>query len=487
MSLINRRRQFANQTVQRAGPILARFAKPLREGGFSMFAALDLASACAWLARRLLRTFPRSEAGDGTSEEIRFRVLLLPRAGLNEDIVSVLRGLPSVEVVTLPRRVLKAIASAFLPPEVDDNNYASASPAAKEAMQKYRAFLVRFWRAFDPKHRIQAVVSGNFGYFAERELAAALEGLGIPFVALHKENSWSLGGQAFWERIYCERRGPFLGRRILVYSPIERRLQLGAGIADAERIEVVGMPRLDAVHRWRKSHLGQVPDPVVLFASFPTDVSLPFAKNVDEDGRQQRITAVDAEAKHFDLAELCRGAHRAVYKLAVARPDINVVVKTKGRARDHENLAALFGIFDEGDVPPNMQIVHGGSPLSLIERAATVGGFHSTILLEALAAGRPVVVPWFAEVLDPVIRRYVFDLGDAVVRASSPAEFAACLEEFALERTPVPARLPPKTLKILREWLGNEDGEAGARAARAILRTIEKARPEVASAPASCG
>ena len=211
---------------------------------------------------------------------------------------------------------MKAIASAFLPPEVDDNNYVSASAASKAAMQRYRAFLTRFWRAFDPQRRIRAVISGNFGYYAERELAAALEALDIPFIALHKENSWSPGGQAFWERIYSERRGPFLGRRILVYSPIERDLQLRSGIADAPRIEVVGMPRLDAVHDWRNSHSGQVPDPVIMFASFPPDVSMPIIKTASRDGRLDRIVAIEKEARHLIVAELCRSTHYAILELA---------------------------------------------------------------------------------------------------------------------------------------------------------------------------
>jgi hypothetical protein len=84
-----------------------------------------------------------------------------------------------------------------------------------------------------------------------------------------------------------------------------------------------------------------------------------------------------------------------------------------------------------------------------------------------------VVVPWFGEVLDPEISRYIFDLRPAVVQASSAAEFNERLKTLALARTPVPEKLPPETVKILREWLGNEDGNAGDRAAAAIRHVIE--------------
>jgi hypothetical protein len=191
------------------------------------------------------------------------------------------------------------------------------------------------------------------------------------------------------------------------------------------------------------------------------------------NGSQRRRGTIDEEGKTLNLAELCRSAHRAVLELALSCPDITVLVKTKGRARDRSALSELFGVCDEAELPGNMRVVHGGSPMSLIEQAAVVGDLHSTLLLEALAAGRPVVVPWFAEVLDPVIGRYVFDLGPAVTRASSPDAFIGRLEELALARTPVPKTLPPESLKVLRERLGNDDGRAGGRAADAIRRVIE--------------
>lgn len=466
-------------TIRSVGLAGASFTRPAREGAFTALAATGSARTAAYLARTLLRRAYASAPTKATTQASpsrRNRILVLPRKGLNDDLMSSLLEMESIEVVTLPRRVVKAMAAAFLPGEVDDNNYISASPAAQAAMANYRIFLTRFWQAFDPSGRIDAVVSGNFGYYAERELAGTLEALGVPFIALHKENSWSLGSQAFWRQVYQERRGRFSGRRILVYSAIERDLQVDAGVVDLDRIEVVGMPRLDVVHRWREDNIGRIPTSTVLFASFPSDVSMPVLKApADNNGRRrgEPILALAGITQHRGVTELCTRAHRAILDLAVHSPEINIIVKSKGRARDRESIPRLFGVEKEADLPPNMQVMHGGSPLPFLAQAAVVGGLHSTLLLEALAAGRPVVIPWFAEVLDPVIRDYVFDLRPTVIHTSSPEEFAEVLRDLALAPRAVPERLSPEVLKILREWLGNDDGKAGERTAAAILRAIQ--------------
>lgn len=428
--------------------------------------------ATARVAKFLLRRMSACGNAPAASERPK-RVLILLRRGFTDDILSALSNVPSLEIVALRRRSLKAIAEAFLPPEIDDNNYVASSPSTKAAMGAYREFLVHFWRAFDPDRRINAVLTGNFGYYAEQELAAALESIGVPFVALHKENSWSPGNRSFWETVYRERRGPFMGRRILVYSPIERDLQIRSGIVADGRIEVVGMPRLDVVHHWRESNAGLTTQGTVLFASFLPEVGMPVLGKATVANRSADELSDDGQVRTKNLATLCKSAHLAIMRLAVENPGIRVLIKTKGRTRDKVSLPGLLGLKHESELPVNVRVVHGGPPLPLIAEASVVCGLQSTLLLEALAAGRPVIVPWYAEALDPQVRRYLFDLGSAVTTASTAEEFVSLLRIRALAPARVSAELPLGAAKFLREWLGNDDGKAGKRAASAILRTID--------------
>ena len=52
-------------------------------------------------------------------------------------------------------------------------------------------------------------------------------------------------------------------------------------------------------------------------------------------------------------------------------------------------------VFGGMEIPANVEVVIGGDPFANITHASTVIGFHSTAILEAIAAGKRVIVPRF--------------------------------------------------------------------------------------------
>lgn len=414
-----------------------------------------------------LRTLKGAKAADART------VVILPKEGFTEDAMTALSGADRVNVVALPRFVVKLLAASFLPYFIDDNNYASAGAEHDAAKRRYGAFLVAVFRTLLRMRRIDAVISGNYSYATERELATAMEKLGIPFIAMHKENLKTPGRVTFFERIYRERRGPFTGRKILVYNQIERDLQIRAGVAEPSRIEIVGMPRLDRMHAWRRAHAGEAQRNRVLFFLFSSATGMPRIARKGETPDQVWFEEDDdRDDGDMSLAQLSEGTCRALLQAARDNPDIEVVVKSKGRARDRKDTAALFGLAGEAEFPPNMRVVHGGDILQLIAQASVVCGFNSTALLEAAAAGKPVVMPWFAEAEAPEVWPYLIDLRGIGVAAQSPEDLAATLARLARNPQPVPGELDSATKQMLALWTGNEDGAAAARTREAILKEL---------------
>ena len=197
--------------------------KSLYLGAVRRSAALNLPWLAALLILPALRTMKPAKAAEPRT------VVILTKEGFTEDVITALADAGAIKVVGLPRIIVKALASPFLPYFIDDNNYASCGAEFDEAKLRYRRFIAGLLKTLRHFMRIDAMISGNFSYASERELASAMQEMGVPFIALHKENLKTPGRVEFFERIYKERRGPFTGRKILVYNQIERDLQIRAG------------------------------------------------------------------------------------------------------------------------------------------------------------------------------------------------------------------------------------------------------------------
>jgi hypothetical protein len=445
--------------------MMPRTLKALYLGAITSLARRGQSRLVAAMAR--LATRPLGAA----SRAAPHRLLLLEKEGFIQDVEAAFDAREEVALWALPRDVPKAIAQAFLPPGIDDNDYRVGDPAIAPSKQRLRAFHEDFWRHYNRGGRFRAVLTGNFGYYAEREMAGALEALGTPFIALHKENLKSPGRSSFFEKVYRERRGAFTGRRIVVYNAFERELQVRAGIASPDKIVVAGMPRLDRIHAWRRQAAGTRPEAGVLFFTFPPTAgmpSLPRKGRVEGEVRLEQIAGFD----ELRLDRFCAEVHAAILACARDNPDLPVTIKTKGRVRDVREIMERLGVASGTELPRNLTLAHSGDVLGLIAHASLVCGFNSTALLEALAAGRPVVQPRFAEAAHAEQGRFSVDLGPSVTYAGSPEELAAMLAETALRREATPEALSAASLRALEDWVGNTDGKAGRRTADAVLSAI---------------
>lgn len=397
-------------------------------------------------------------------------VLIIPKEGFIDDILSSLGGMDAFNVYSVYRSALKAIAAGILAPSLDDNNYVSGDPAIEATKSAYRKFLAQVWSRLLPLIKFDAVLGGNFGYYAEHELAAALEELGTPFIALHKENLKSPGRAEFSSKLYRSRRGPFLGRKIFVYNNIERQLQVSSGVISPDRVVVTGMSRLDRIHRWRKAQSGyknRRERPRVVFFSFWIKTGLPIVPRKAMSGVDKGYETLDDDLADLNWKGLARGCHQAVLRLARENPEIKVIIKSKGRHRESSSMYAMLG--EKAEFPPNFEIVVGGDPFDLITASNVVCGFNSTSILETIAAGKPVVVPRFAETLDEKLKPYIVDFEDAVEYAVSPDDLIDRLRGHALNPKPINLELSQGDIGILERWVGNADGLAGERVFNALF------------------
>jgi hypothetical protein len=381
-------------------------------------------------------------------------ILALNKSVFIEDVLSITNQMDNVELFLLGRTHLHFVAKAFFRKGTDDNNYHDL--ASDQIINRYREFLTALWQHLNDRLKIKCALSGNFSYFEERELAYVLEADGVPFVAVHKECLKTPGRIEEYEGLYRSHKGPFWGGRILVYNNIERDLIVRTKVAAADKVAVVGMPRLDAMHRARTSQGTACAAKSVLLISFHKDL------NTLESGSDEHRPS---------LGNIWESVHRAMFELADRRTEVQVTIKTKGDRKDVAWIAELVQRYSLKLDLPNLRVVHGGDIRELLIATKVVCGVHSTALLEALAANKPVIVPEYDELADGSNDRHLVDFGGTVIRVSSRAELMTLLDT-ELDAEVHGVELPDETRGLLNFWLGNDDGRASERAAAEIKSLI---------------
>jgi len=284
---------------------------------FRLIARFRMARLGAWLLA--LTSRPVKLKRSGRAGQKRHRALVMQRTGFLQDVEESFREGDDFEVIYWSSFALKAFAMEILHPSLDHNNYISSDPKITATKLEYRRFLADVWRQFNAIKPIDVVLTGNFAYFTEREFAIALEEAGTPFIALHKENVRPPRRvNEYWYTLYKDRRGPFEGRRILVYNEIERELEIATGIIPPKDVIVTGMPRLDKLHRWRTDHAGPVSGgkPQILLFAFARSDKLTAIQRKASAGVAGNMEAMGGGWGDLSWGQYCVDTHKAIIELA---------------------------------------------------------------------------------------------------------------------------------------------------------------------------
>jgi hypothetical protein len=417
--------------------------------------------ALAWaLASRPIAV--GSTVGTAVTEGPVGDLLVLDKAGGTEDVLAAVSGRLALgqRVLTLSRLDVRVVFKAITGPDVftrlTDSDYRPGDPELEEGKRRYREFLVRVLPRYRRWTGVTAITTANVRFRSERELADACTEVGVAFVPLHKESISTPGQRPWITRGLAELAGPFGGRAIAVYNADERDSIVRSGFAPAASVHVVGCPRMDILHRDRASATPpRVDAPVVLFAvDVHAGTWTPFDARLETGAPRWQRLASELEAAF----------------IAAARedPERPYLIKAK-IGREDQQVTRLPAV-----LPANVEVVAGGLATDLIRRAAAVVGFNSTVLLEALAAGVPAVVPRFGEAAEADAREWTFQLGDAVRAVDDPRQLADVLRDAVAEGRS--RELTAESAAALERYVGNSDGCAGERAWTFLSEATASAR-----------
>jgi len=439
------------------------------------------------VARLLRRASLDVVAGPGRLRGRRLRrralppIAVLARSQFTDDARLLAGSLGVTRVLLIPREALKAVAGAQLPPDTGDLTYRVVAARDAAPMRRYRALLDDVWNAFDPSGDVRMVLTANTCYWAEVELGAALDARDVAFVALHKENLKGDGHAARWEPVYRDERAPFRGRAILVQNEGERALQVRGDVAPAERITVVGMARLDGFHAHRRRTAGATPTGDVVVASMLPGEILPRPHGYLGSSPVLGLPIPDVEQRPEHLVEASLALHRVAVAVARELPGRRVIVKTKGLPRDRTWVPRVLAhVAGPEGVPQNLHVVHGGDAAAITREAGVLVGLNTTMLLEAIAAGRPSVVVALGEAAREA-RDHVIDLSGAAQVVDDEAEAVRAVVAAATAPSPIPDQLDGAARAVLDRWTANSDGGASGRAVAALRQLLDASSTQLST------
>jgi hypothetical protein len=423
----------------------------------------------ALTARRFHRGAPRPR-------HTRRRVFFLPKTLFKEDLLNVFRPDDAeFELWYIAREPLRRLANAYLPGGLSEYDYRSADDATalrKDALRQHWTDTLKILKSLI---RPSAFLTCAYYYREEREFAAASLSNKIPFIALHKECITTPVTRVARQEVY-RLSGRFTGSRITTYNEDEKATIVAAGCADASIVDVVGCPRMDDAFKGPRVATTRAFD--VVFFSFSISTYLPVYRKVP-----RWPAAVDGvPLSQWNWSELYQRYHAAAVRFAAAHPTLKVALKVKTGF----DVADVLGPDALGrPLPDNLEIITSGEGGSLAAAANVIAGFNSTVLLEALAAKTPVIVPAFAEaeVGSTAERLGTLRLNGAVSYARSEDELHELLAAKAAH-TPDRSRLfTADERQALERYIGFFDGQSGTRMRRSIGTAIDAPGSSAIHAP----
>jgi len=384
---------------------------------------------------------------DGEDKFSREKVILLSRAGGNDDVQNALRfAIKPYSYYLFSRSLVKHIFTLYLDGLVSDADYRSLTPNIENKKTLYRKHLAEVLSRFKKLFGLSAFIEFNIIYYAEKELAEAAKSHKICFITLHKECLRTEVSSKLWGEILKKKHPKFNITSVGVYNEVTKRALLEAGFCEQDKVVVTGCSRMDFSHQQRIERKELVNRKLVYFMIQNTAGLANKKKGIDDDFEALAVKVT-----------------RELIELAHEMQDIEFIFKTKiGQSEIQKKL-----LMDE--MPSNIKVIYDGIGHNLLMDASVVVGFNSTAVFEAIASGCQVVSPELFSEVSASLKEYVFDLNGAAYLPRNSIDFSETIKNL-LAKNKFDKELSDSKINLLNKVLGNGDGKAGER----LMKLIEK-------------
>src|SRR3989339_1060854 len=223
-----------------------------------------LAAIAFWLATSIINPKCRSN----------YTVLCMGRSIFADDINAMATYSGQIRYVVIWRSYFQMIFHYFIKGQ-EENKLTEETyhryDYCCEGKNKYRAYLNRVLPILQKLIGFKAIMSCNFGYLEQQELAMVCEENRLPLIVLNKEGIVIPSAYSHFVSQFKNRK--FIGAKMLCYNNLIKKALLDLNLSGLteDKTEVVGVPRLDCYFTDKIEIKSNQSKQIVLFSFFPED------------------------------------------------------------------------------------------------------------------------------------------------------------------------------------------------------------------------
>ena len=365
------------------------------------------------------------------------KILVFNKSGGNEDLTASFdNNEKDIVFYWIPRSLLKIIFLHFMKKRNDCFTKITNTAEIKKKKLCIE-FLTNTFRYLNNIFNLDGFISFNIFYFPEKYFEEVSINLKKKFIVLHKESVLTPLEEKKLPAKFQKFNDKSEAYKISVYTKKMKEILIKSKIAKSNQIEVNGCPRSDNAFKVR-THYPK--NNCIIFYLIET--------NRYKANKIQKLLKIS----NFIPKKINQEIINHLIKYAMKNKNIKIIFKGKTGVHKKND-------FIKKVLPGNCYFIEGGVGDILLKDAKVVIGFNSTVVFEAIASNRKLIIPNFNK-KNKIKEELKHMIHNKNYLVSSFKEFDQKLD-FYLRSKYLNNPLTKKDKKTLKYYLGNIDGKSG--------------------------
>ncbi len=309
-------------------------------------------------------------------------------------------------------------------------------------------FLTSTFNSLNYFLKLDGFISFNIFYYAEKPFDEVCKNLNKRFIILHKESVLTPIEDYYFAKVYKKYNDRSLSYKISTYSENHKQMLIKSKIATKKQIIVNGCPRSDYSFRLRKIK--------------PEKKLVVFYLIVEKRMKSNKFVRIMEKSNAY-WGKLNDQTLKYLIEYAKINSDVKIILK--GKTGVHEKYQLI-----SKSLPENFTFIDGGSGEKFLKDAKIIIAFNSTVVLEAIASNRNLIIPNFNNE-NKRKKNLMLKIDDKKYFTSSKKQFNKKLDLY-LNSKYKNKKISNPDKKTLKYYLGNTDGKSGKKMQKFLKKVI---------------